>query len=55
MEVGIIVYTCAGRFVGKLVVIQYTFLVNIGGLRREGSCMLLIVGDFSFAEWNSHI
>ena len=50
IEVGIVVYTCSSGFLGKLVVIWYTFLVNIGGLLRESGCMLLIVGDLGFTD-----
>ena len=50
IEVEIVVYTCSGGFLGKLVVIWYTFLVNIGGLLRESGCMLLIVGDLGFTD-----
>ena len=54
IEVAIVIYTCSGWFVGNLVVIWYTFLVNIDGLLRESGCVLLIVCDLGFVELSSH-
>ena len=50
MEGGNKVYTCAVRFVGRLVGIWYTILRNKGVLRRECGCKLWIIGDVYFLE-----